>query len=116
VPADAIRTINLDNLNTVGGEMSSQVDAIRAGAFDPDADHFAESSQPARQLVVARLADLELLDTQHSTAAIDRGRDMHQRMRVHTAAHQTRLYHCHVLSLLFINGKGRHALVGTAGR
>ena len=82
--------------------MARQPRTIRAGAFHPDPIDRAETGQPTMQLDVTGRRRRERFDTQHATVAVDRRRDMHIGVRVHSTRHRARtLYdgHRHPFSL-----------------
>jgi hypothetical protein len=74
---------------------------------------YSAEPEPRRQRVIARRRGRERPHTQQAADRIDRSRDMHIQMRVHTPDYRTRnFYDGHLPSLLSQTVKGWHARPG----
>ena len=84
--------------------MAGQTSAIRAGPFNTDTLNGTERRQPRQQRVIARRRRRERLHTQQGAQSVDRRRDVHVKMGVHTTHNRARdFYDGHLPSLLSFN-------------
>jgi hypothetical protein len=86
---------------------ATQPGAVRAGAFDTDAVDQAVRGQPVEQRPIAATISGEELHAQHTAVVIQRGRDMHVAMGIHSTRNQARgLYDGHRHPFCFNGSRG----------
>jgi hypothetical protein len=109
----AVGAIDLDHLDPGGPQMSRQPGAICTRSFDPDATELTEALQPRVQRRVAGTFSRERLHAQHTAVRVERSRDMHVQVRIHSARDGARhLYDGHRHPFLLVMVKGWHARPG----
>jgi hypothetical protein len=69
-PALAVGSVDFDDADTLGLEVSGQPGAIRAGPFDANQLDRTEVAQPAQQLLVATLRRGEALDAEEGPSLV----------------------------------------------
>ena len=110
----AVGTIDLDHLDPAAAEMPSETGTVGTGAFHANSSDRPEPRDPVVQLGEPDRRRRERLDTQHAAVRVDRRRDVHIQMRIHSARHRARaLYdgHRHPFSLKRSRG-GTHVREG----
>jgi hypothetical protein len=109
----AVGAIDLNNRDPRRREMPRQTSAVGPGAFDPNPLDRTERTKPRRQVVIAPRRGRKRPHTQQAADRVDRSRDMHIEMRVHTPDYRARnFYDGHLPSLLSQTVKGWHARPG----
>ena len=71
--------------------MTSETSAVRASSFHTHPGDRPEARQPVVQFNEAGGRGRERLDTQHAAVHVDRSRDMHIEVRIHSAGHRARV-------------------------
>ena len=98
----AIRSVDLDDLDTDSAQVAGQARAIGTGALDADLGDVAEGLEPAQQRLVAGSVGLEALRAEQSTERVECRRNVDVEMSVDTTGHTTRSFydgHGHPFSL-----------------
>jgi hypothetical protein len=68
----AIRSVDLDDLQTLSGQMTGQAGAVGAGALNTDRDDIAVAGEPAKQLLIAHAAGGEGRVPEQATELVQR--------------------------------------------
>jgi hypothetical protein len=81
----AIRPVDLDHRDGLGGQVAGQTGAVGAGALHPHLDQRAEAAQPGQQCHVAGCGGSELRVAEQPSRAVDRGCMVGSAVGVHAA-------------------------------
>jgi hypothetical protein len=103
-PLLPVAAVDLDHAHAAAGQVSGQSGAVAAGAFHADQVDRAEAAQPVQQPRITVRVGRELRHAEQPADRIQRGRDMHVGVGIHTAGDRTRLYHRHSSSLSMVEG------------
>jgi hypothetical protein len=101
-PFLTVGTVDLDHDQAPAAQMTRQPGTTRAGPFHTDSGHVTEIGEPTMQLGITGRCRRDRFNTQHTVVRVDRGRNMHIRVRVNSARDRARgLYdgHRHPFSL-----------------
>lgn len=87
-----IGAVDLDHLDTSGGEMASQAGSIATRPLHTNQHDGPETAQPREQSTISARVGRELLDAEQTSDGIECSGDVHVGMGVHTAGHGASLY------------------------